>query len=152
MPQAVSQISRRAAPQCPSPKLKSTASFRAQVTDTAAVPGLFLSSEQTQQQQEVLPCQEIARPVDGPNHTLGVTCSFWQRPAMSTALVHLLSIYPVEPAPASLRTAAPLTEAQLFWLLECQVGVHMYLDAGLERSFISWIPRYGNSPGAAGHS
>lgn len=35
---------------------------------------------------------------------------------MSTALVHLLSIYPVEPAPASLRAAASLTEAQLFWL------------------------------------
>lgn len=33
---------------------------------------------------------------------------------MSTALVHLLSIYPVEPAPASLSAAASLTEA--FWL------------------------------------
>lgn len=33
---------------------------------------------------------------------------------MSTALVHLLSIHPVEPAPASLSAAASLTEA--FWL------------------------------------
>lgn len=38
----------------------------AEVTVPGAVPGLFLSSEQAQQWQEVLPCQEIARAADGP--------------------------------------------------------------------------------------
>lgn len=65
VPWAISQTSRRTPPQCPSPKLKSTGSFRAEVTDTGAVPGLFLSSEQTQQWQEVLPCQEISWAADG---------------------------------------------------------------------------------------
>lgn len=65
VPWAVSQISRRAPPQCPSPKLKSTGNFRIEITDAGAAPGLFLSSEQTQQWQEVLPCQEIAQAADG---------------------------------------------------------------------------------------
>lgn len=38
----------------------------AEITDIGAVPGLFLSLEQTQQWQEVLPCQEVARAADGP--------------------------------------------------------------------------------------
>lgn len=56
----------RVAPQCPSPKLKSTGSFTAEATDSGAGPGLFLSSEQAQQWQEVLPCQETAQAADGP--------------------------------------------------------------------------------------
>lgn len=67
-----------------------------------------------------------------------------QRPAVSTALLHLLSIYPVQPALAQLSATALLAKLKLFWLLfyffssgfECLLGLSSW-DAGSDLPVLS---------------